>query len=114
MKADGLQTSEGNSPVGRYGESGGHHRGLRAEHVPTGVTWELGRANCLLAREPEAEVYRRNKRPGAVGVLALGRFSEPTPIAAYREGHKEVECMQGIVGRQPHEAKYHETGFWQS
>jgi hypothetical protein len=90
----------------------GHRRGLRAGHILTGVIWKLGRANCLLASEPEAEVYRRITRPGAVAVLALERSSEPTQIDVNREGHKEVECMQGIVGRQPHEAKYRETGFW--
>ncbi|MEA3385296.1 MAG: hypothetical protein U9Q89_02420 [Thermodesulfobacteriota bacterium] len=35
----------------RYGEYSGHHRGLRAGHVFTGVAWELERANCLLVDE---------------------------------------------------------------
>ena len=66
MKADSLNALEGNSPVFTIGEHTGHHRGLRAGHVSTGVTWALGRTNCLLAREPEDRVYRFIKRPGAV------------------------------------------------
>jgi len=70
-KADSLNLLEGSSPECVRASVSGHHRGLRAGHVLTGVTWELGRANCLLAREPEAEVYRLNKRPGAVTFLHL-------------------------------------------
>jgi hypothetical protein len=48
VKADGLQAPEGNNPVCDRGECAGHHRGLRAGHVFTGVARELGRANGLL------------------------------------------------------------------
>jgi hypothetical protein len=37
----------------RFGECAGHHRGLRAGHVFTGGTRELGRATCLLVKLPE-------------------------------------------------------------
>jgi hypothetical protein len=37
----------------RLGECAGHHRGLRAGHVFTGGTRELGRATCLLVKLPE-------------------------------------------------------------
>ena len=36
----------------RYGESRGHHRGLRVGHVHTGVAWELERTVISLRRAP--------------------------------------------------------------
>ena len=48
-KADGLTIPEGGSLGGVMAMCSGHHRGLRAGHVLTGVTRELGRACCLLA-----------------------------------------------------------------
>jgi hypothetical protein len=71
MKADPLQCVGRQQSCMRNGEYAGHHRGLRAGHVPTGVTWELGRTNCLLARAPEDEVYRLIKRPGVAMLLHL-------------------------------------------
>ncbi|MDL1986474.1 MAG: hypothetical protein LWX08_02250 [Deltaproteobacteria bacterium] len=35
----------------RYGKCTGHHRGLRAGHVFTGIARELERANCLLVNK---------------------------------------------------------------
>src|SRR5882672_11098815 len=37
----------------RYGKCTGHHRGLRAGHVFTGVARELGSTTCLRAQLPE-------------------------------------------------------------
>lgn len=41
-----------------FGERRAHHRGLRAGHVFTGVTRELGRAVVLLAETPGKKVAR--------------------------------------------------------
>jgi len=50
----------------RYGKCSGYHRGLRSGHVSTGVVWELGRANCLLAqvtvRDSVSKIPRRVRR----------------------------------------------------
>lgn len=48
QKADELHFSEGSSLVSASGEPARHHRGLRPGHVLKRVTWELGRALCLL------------------------------------------------------------------
>ncbi len=50
-KADSLYALEGSSPECAMGEYSGHHRGLRAGHVFTGIARELERANCLLVNE---------------------------------------------------------------
>jgi len=50
VKADSLQRLEGNRPECVKEIIQRHHRGLRPDHVFMGVTWELGRANCLLAQ----------------------------------------------------------------
>jgi len=47
----------------RYGKWTGHHRGLRAGHVSTGATRELGRADCLLADVAEDEGYCQRPKP---------------------------------------------------
>ena len=52
----------------RQGERAGHHRGLRAGHVFTGGTRELGRAICLLDDMPGLG-DRVTKGPGAVWAL---------------------------------------------
>jgi hypothetical protein len=52
-KADGWHAPEGNKPVCDSGECPGHHRGLRAGHVFTGVARELGRTTCLRASIPD-------------------------------------------------------------
>ena len=69
VKADGLQAPEGNNPVCDRGECAGHHRGLRAGHVSTGGTRELGRATCLLDEIPGVG-DRVTKSPGGI----LGAF----------------------------------------
>ena len=57
----------------RYGESRGHHRGLRAGHAHTGVVWELERTAISLRRIPGwANRYTREARrwPGELHLLA--------------------------------------------
>jgi len=51
VKADGVQRFGRQQTWMRYGKCAGHHRGLRAGHVFTGVARELERANCLLVNE---------------------------------------------------------------
>ena len=50
VKADGLQTSEGSSLVNAMASLQDATGIYRPDHVFKGVTWELGRARCLLER----------------------------------------------------------------
>jgi hypothetical protein len=79
----------------RDGECAGHHRGLRAGHVFTGGTRELGRAICLLADMPGVG-DRVTKGPGAVWALRLD--SEPcgdTTNARSTQGIGERATSEG-------------------
>ena len=75
----------------RFGEYRGHHRGLRAGHVFTGGTRELGRATCLLDAIPGGG-DRVTKSPGGI----LGAFPEvPSP-----EGRPRTMEARTISGRE--------------
>jgi hypothetical protein len=56
VKADGVHRFGRLQSSHRYGKKSGHHRGLRPGHAHTGVTWEPGRAICVLA-ESRVEGY---------------------------------------------------------
>ena len=62
-KADGLSIPEGSSLGGVMARSWGHHRGLRAGHVLTGATRELGRACCFLAEIAGREGVPADQEP---------------------------------------------------
>src|SRR5688572_26591550 len=84
-------------PRPRQGKRAGHHRGLRAGHVPRGVTRELGRASRLLGSKNRSKGDRNKQHPG-------GRWStrpkvEPTPARAGRDTKKSAST-QG-TGREP-------------
>src|SRR5215510_13907575 len=87
----------------RFGECAGHHRGLRAGHVFTGGTRELGRATCLLVRDPEWG-DRVTKGPGVTGSFHLATSPEGRP--------RTMEA--GKVSGSERQAKRPETGRWQS
>ena len=89
-KADGLFMLEGSSSGSDMAMSLGHHRGLRAGHVFTGVTRELGRAVCLL-EEPATRAagcmasWRRR--------IASGGHSCP----ARRDQHGPQQSLGGTI-----------------
>jgi hypothetical protein len=81
----------------RQGKRAGHHRGLRAGHVITGVIRELGRASRLLGNNRRSKGDRRNQHPGVCG--SARPADEPTPAQAGRDT-KSNASTQG-TGRQP-------------
>ncbi len=80
----------------RQGKRAGHHRGLRAGHVCTGVTRELGRASRLLGNESRSQGDRRNQHPGVGEPTRLA--DEPNPAPAGRDT-KNIASTQG-TGRE--------------
>ena len=81
----------------RQGKRAGHHRGLRAGHVNTGVIRELGRASRLLGTNRRSEGDRRNQPPGVSWPTRPA--DEPTPAPAGRDTNRNAST-QG-TGRQP-------------
>jgi len=70
---------------------GGHHRGLRAGHVLTGVARELGRAHCLPATRCRYEGCRLTKRALALTV----RFPTASePSEGIRRQGKTAGCWE--------------------
>ena len=63
VKVDALQRVGRQQSWVRYGEYSGHHRGLRAGHVSTGVARELGRSNCFLVGNPGREGVPGDQEP---------------------------------------------------
>ena len=80
----------------RQGERAGHHRGLRAGHVFTGVTRELGRASRLLGSNGRTG-DRPNQHLGIQWATLLP--DEPNPARAGRNT-KSNAFNQG-TGREP-------------
>ena len=87
----------------RYGQRGGHHRGLRAGHVCNRVTRELGRASRLLGSRSRMTGDRRNQHPGASESTPFA--GEPTTARAERDT-KQSASPRG-TGREP---KAHRPG----
>jgi hypothetical protein len=81
----------------RQGERRGHHRSLRAGHVFTGVTRELGRASRLLGNNSRSEGDRHNQRPG--NCWPTRPAGEPNSARAGRDTKKSAST-QG-TGREP-------------
>ena len=81
----------------RSGQRTGHHRSLRAGHVFTGVTRELGRASRLLGSNSRSEDDRHKQHPGAR--WPTRPVDEPTPARAGRETNNSAST-QG-TGREP-------------
>ena len=86
-----------------YGKRAGHHRGLRAGHVFTGVIRELGRASRLLGSNRRSKGDRRNQHPGVCWPTRPA--DEPTPARARRDTNNSASA-QG-TGR---EHKAHRPG----
>jgi len=81
----------------RQGKRAGHHRGLRAGHVLTGVIRELGRASRLLGNnKPEEQGDRHKQHPGERWPTRPA--DEPTPAQAGRDT-KTSASTQG-TGRE--------------
>ena len=81
----------------RQGERVGHHRSLRAGHVFTGVTRELGRASRLLGSSRRNEGDRQNQ---PLGIPWPTRpTDEPTSAQAGRDTNPSAST-QG-TGREP-------------
>ncbi len=89
-KADGLFIPEGSRSGGAMAMSSGHHRGLRAGHVLTGATRELGRADCLPPGMPEGMGHRLTKGPGVGRALrrARRRAASGTRTKRCRSGYR--------------------------
>jgi hypothetical protein len=81
----------------RDGKWMGHHRGLRAGHVFTGVIRELGRASRLLGNKSRSEGDRHHQHPGARWPTRSP--GEPTPAQAGRDT-SQYALTQG-TGREP-------------
>jgi hypothetical protein len=81
----------------RQGERAGHHRGLRAGHVFTGVTRELGRASRLLGSSSRREDDRQEQHPGDYWPTRL--MDEPTSARVERNTNNNAST-QG-TGREP-------------
>ena len=79
----------------RNGERAGHHRGLRAGHVFTGVNRELGRASRLLGSNSRTG-DRLKQHPGIRRATPLA--DEPNPARAGRNTKRNAS-HQG-TGRQ--------------
>ena len=86
--------------LGAIGQVRGHHRGLRAGHVFTGGTRELGRATCLLDDIPGMG-DRGTKGPGVV----LGAATRSRARKGY---HKRTEARK--VSGSERQAKRPERG----
>ena len=78
------------------GKRGGHHRGLRAGHVLTGVTRELGRASRLLESKSRSKGNRHKQHPGVCWPTQPA--DEPTQ-AQVRRDTKNSASTQG-TGRE--------------
>jgi hypothetical protein len=95
--------SRRSAPVGRQqscsrqGKRMGHHRGLRAGHVFTGVIRELGRASRLLGSNSRTRGDRRHQHPGVW--WSARPANEPNPAQAGRDT-KHSASTQG-TGREP-------------
>lgn len=76
----------------------GHHQDLRAGHVSKGITRELGRAVCLLVKQPE-QGDRPVKSPGVVRLLP--------PRGEPETGHETKKA--GQVSESETKAKRPET-----
>src|SRR5713101_1185270 len=84
----------------REGECAGHHRGLRAGHVFTGGTRELGRATCLLDHSPGVG-DRVTKGPGVTWSFLLATSPQGTPLTteAGKVSGNEQEVKDPETGR---------------
>ena len=80
-KADGLFMLEGSSSGSDMAMFPGHHRGLRAGHALTGVTRELGRADCFLAKIAGREGVPADQEPWRW----YGSSRHPASLAPLRE-----------------------------
>jgi len=74
----------------RQGKRRGHHRGLRAGHVCTGVTRELGRASRLLGSNGR-KGDRPNQHPGIQRATHL--TDEPNPARAGRNTKRDASTQ---------------------
>jgi hypothetical protein len=80
----------------RQGERAGHHRGLRAGHVFTGVNRELGRASRLLGSNGRTG-DRPNQHPGIQRATLL--LDEPNPVRTGR--NTKINALNQGTGREP-------------
>jgi hypothetical protein len=105
-KADGLSIPEGSSLGGVMARSLGYHRGLRAGHVLTGATRELGRACCLLANIAGREGVPADQEPWR------WHGSSRQPVSPERGRHKSEGAGKVLGGER--QAKRPERGSGQS
>lgn len=80
----------------RQGERRGHHRGLRAGHVCTGVIRELGRASRLLGSQSRKAGDRQNQHPG---IRQATRPADEPNLARAGRNTKSDASTQG-TGRE--------------
>src|SRR3970040_1759180 len=80
----------------RYGKCAGHHRGLRAGHVFTGGTRELGRATWLLDAMPGLG-DRVTKGPGVLWALR----PDHEPFGETTNGEKNARYRGTSDKRRP-------------
>jgi hypothetical protein len=80
----------------RQGKRAGHHRGLRAGHVFTGVARELGRASRLLGSNRRNEDDRQEQHPG---VCRLAQSMGEPNLATVRRDTNSSASTQG-TGRE--------------
>jgi hypothetical protein len=75
----------------RQGKRTGHHRSLRAGHVFTGVTRELGRASRLLGSNRRTKGDRHKQHPGVR--WPTRPLDEPTPAQAERNTNRSASTQ---------------------
>jgi hypothetical protein len=80
----------------RQGKRAGHHRGLRAGHVCTGVNRELGRASRLLGSQSRKAGDRQNQHPG---IRRATRLADEPNLARAGRNTKRDASTQG-TGRE--------------
>jgi hypothetical protein len=81
----------------RQGKRAGHHRGLRAGHVFTGVNRELGRASRLLGNTSRQEGGRPNQHPG----IRQATPPQDEPTRAQTRRNTKPEASNQGTGRKP-------------
>jgi hypothetical protein len=100
VKADNFNRLEGSSPRYAMAKYCGHHRGRRAGHAFTGVTRELGRANCLLV---ENTVWGNRSAKDRLPAME-GRCSGP-PLSLPRGGNTNESEHYKVSGDDSEERR---------
>jgi len=100
VKADAVSLVEGRSSEHAMAKYCGHHRGRRAGHAFTGVTRELGRANCLLV---ENTVWGNRSAKDRLPAME-GRCSGP-PLSLPRGGNTNESEHYKVSGDDSEERR---------